>query len=60
MPQVTRSIDPISAHNLLQCVPCACIAFASEQGVQVQPVQRIWRDNRYYIATRQAGLVKPY
>ena len=60
MKRVTRNIDPESARDLLERVPRACIAFASDHGPQAQPVELIWHDGRYLAsipedADRQPG-----
>lgn len=47
MNQVTRDIDPDSGRDLLERVPRACVAFASDSGPQTQPVALVWRDGRY-------------
>ncbi|MEP7286184.1 MAG: hypothetical protein ABI947_10500 [Chloroflexota bacterium] len=49
MKQVTRNIDPDSAHDLLERVPRACITFAYEHKPQAQPVALVWRDSRYLV-----------
>jgi hypothetical protein len=46
MKRVTRDIDPESARDLLQRVPRACIAFASDHEPQVQPAAFVWHDGR--------------
>lgn len=47
MKRVTRNIDPGSARDLLERVPRACIAFASDHGPQTQPIVLAWHDGRY-------------
>lgn len=59
MKQVTRNIDPASAHDLLRRVPRACIAFATNEGVQAEPVRLEWRDNRYRIGVPQTATHQP-
>ena len=49
MKQITRNIDLNSAHDLLERIPRACIAFAHVDGPQAQPVTLMWRDNRYFV-----------
>ncbi len=46
MNQVTRDIDPDSARDLLERIPRACVAFASDSWPQIQPVALTWRDGR--------------
>ena len=47
MKRVTRNIDPGCARDLLERVPRACIAFASDHGPQGQPIALVWHDGRY-------------
>lgn len=47
MKRVTRDIDPACAHDLLERVPRACIAFASDHGPEVQTIVLVWHDGRY-------------
>jgi hypothetical protein len=59
MKRVTRNIEPESAHNLLRSVPRACMAFADEEGPQVQPVMLIWQDDRYRIGVPESAARQP-
>ncbi|MCC6617265.1 MAG: hypothetical protein IT320_27570 [Anaerolineae bacterium] len=59
MKRVTRDIDPESAHDLLERVPRACIAFAREEGPIAQPVALIWRDGRYQVGVPSAAARRP-
>ena len=47
MKRVTRNIDPGSARDLLECVPRACLCFASDHGPQAGPIVLVWHDGRY-------------
>jgi hypothetical protein len=47
MKRVTRNIDPGCARDLLERVPRACLAFASDHGPQAQPIGLVWHDDRY-------------
>ncbi len=47
MKRVTRNIDLERVRDLLERVPRACIAFASDHGPEVQPVVLVWHDGRY-------------
>jgi hypothetical protein len=38
MKHITRDIDPVDAHNLLERVPRASLAYAGEYGAYAQPV----------------------
>lgn len=49
MKRVTRNIEPDYAHDLLERVPRACIAFASDNGPQAQPIVLVWHDSRYFV-----------
>ncbi len=49
MKRVTRNIDPGCARDLLERVPRACIAFASDHGPRVQPIVLVWHDDRYLV-----------
>jgi len=53
MKQITRNIALDSAHDLLERVPRACIAFADDHGPQAQPITLIWRDDRYLVGIPQ-------
>ena len=55
MKQITRNIDLSAAHDLLERVPRACIAFAHNDGPKAQPVALVWRDNRYFIGLPEAA-----
>ncbi len=59
MKQVTRNIDPDSAHDLLERVPRACIAFAHEEGPQALPITVTWWDRRYLIGISQTADPQP-
>jgi hypothetical protein len=47
MKRVTRNIDPEGARDLLERVPRACVAFASDHGPQAQPIVLAWHDGHY-------------
>jgi hypothetical protein len=59
MKQITRNIDFNAAHDLLERVPRACIAFAHDDGPQSQPVALVWRDNRYLVGMPQTVGLQP-
>ncbi len=46
--EMTRNIDPADAHDLLERVPRASLAFAGEHGPHAQPIAFVWRDGRYF------------
>jgi hypothetical protein len=45
----SRSVDPDSMRDLRERAPRACIAFATDQGPQAQPVISIWQEGRYLV-----------
>ncbi len=49
MKHITRDIDPVDAHDLLERVPRASLAFAGEQGPCAQPIDLAWRAGRYFV-----------
>lgn len=49
MKQVSRNIDPASAHDLLARPARACIGFSRDGAPVAQPVTVFWRDARYFI-----------
>ncbi len=59
MKKVTRNIDPESAHDLLERVPRACIGFAHGDEPQAQPVDLIWRDDRYFVGLPSGAAYQP-
>jgi len=59
MKRVTRDIDPGEAQDLLERVPRACIAFASEIGPLSQPVALTWKDDRYFFGIPEGENHKP-
>ena len=60
MTRVTRNIDPAAAHDLLERVPRACIAFATDQGPQSQPVILVWREDRYLVGIPDHASNQPH
>ncbi|HEX9371215.1 MAG TPA: hypothetical protein VF897_09420 [Roseiflexaceae bacterium] len=59
MKHVTRNIDPDCARDLLERVPRACIAFASHQGPQAQPIVLVWHDRRYFVGIPEHAEKRP-
>ena len=49
MKQITRNVDLVHVRDLLERVPRACIAYASDKGPQVIPVALAWIDKRYLV-----------
>jgi hypothetical protein len=47
--RITLNIDPVEARDLLERVPRACVAFASDEGPQAEPVTLLVKDDRYLV-----------
>ena len=47
MKRITRDIAPVDAQDLLERVPRASLAFASDHGPHAQPIAFVWLDGRY-------------
>ena len=60
MKQVTRNIDPDAARDLLDQAPRACIAFATDDGTEAQPVTLLWRDRRYLVGIPEPCVHRPH
>ncbi len=56
---VTRDIDPGSAQDLLERLPRACLAFAGENGPQLQPVEVIWQGGRCRVGIPEGAASHP-
>jgi len=59
MRHVTRDIDPADAHDLLERVPRACIAFATDHGPESQPVILVWREDQYLVGIPDHVIYQP-
>ncbi|MGE5222016.1 MAG: hypothetical protein ACM3PY_06245 [Omnitrophica WOR_2 bacterium] len=59
MKQVTRDVDPGNAQDLLERVPRACLAFASENGPQIHPVGLIRHEGRYLVSIPDEAELQP-
>jgi hypothetical protein len=44
--RITLNIDLVEARDLLERVPRACVAFAGDDGPQVEPVSLLFKDDR--------------
>ncbi len=53
MKRITRNIDPADAQDLLERVPRACLAFASDDGPCALAIAFVWRDGRYFVGVRE-------
>ena len=49
MKRITLNVDPMEARDLLERVPRACVAFASDEGPQAEPVTVLVKDDRYLV-----------
>jgi hypothetical protein len=47
--RITLNVDLVEARDLLERVPRACLAFASHEGPQVEPVTVLVKDDRYLV-----------
>ena len=47
--RITLNIDPAEARDLLERVPRACLAFASDEGPQAELVTVLFKDDRYLV-----------
>lgn len=47
--RITLNIDPVEARDLLERVPRACVAFASDEGPRAEPVDVLFKDDRYLV-----------
>jgi hypothetical protein len=47
--RITLNIDPMEARDLLERVPRACVAFASDEGPEAEPVTLLFKDDRYLV-----------
>ena len=47
MKRITRDIDAVDAQDLLERVPRASLAFASDHGPHAQPIAFAWQAGRY-------------
>jgi hypothetical protein len=49
MRRITLNVDPAEARDLLERVPRACVAFATDEGPRVEPVTVAFKDDRYLV-----------
>jgi hypothetical protein len=47
--RITLNVDPVEARDLLERVPRGCVAFASDEGPQLEPVSVLFKDDRYLV-----------
>ncbi len=47
--RITLNVDLVEARDLLDRVPRACVASASDEGPQVEPVTVLFKDDRYFV-----------
>jgi hypothetical protein len=49
MKRITLSVDLMEARDLLERVPRACLAFASDEGPRVELVTVVFKEDRYFV-----------
>jgi hypothetical protein len=59
MKRATRNVEPDCVRDLLERVPRACIAVASDDGPQAQPTRFMWRDGRYLVGIPDDAACRP-
>jgi hypothetical protein len=55
MLRITRNIEPSEARDLLELVPRACVAFASDEGPRAEPVRVVVDNERYLVGMPSNG-----
>ncbi len=59
MKRITRDIDPADAQDLLERVPRASLAFASDDGPFCQPIDLVWLNGRYLAGMPATANLQP-
>ena len=59
MKRITRDIDPVDAQHLLERVPRASLAFASDHGPHAQPIAFVWQNGRYLAGLPETDIYQP-
>ncbi len=59
MKHVTRDIDPVNAHDLLERVPRASLAYAGDDGPCAQPIVLVWLGGRYLVGLPATATPQP-
>jgi deazaflavin-dependent oxidoreductase (nitroreductase family) len=59
MKRVTRNIDPGRAQDLRERAARACLCFATNHGLQAQPVVLVWQDGRYLAGIPEQTELQP-
>jgi hypothetical protein len=59
MKHITRDIDPLDAHDLLERVPRASLAFVNDHGPCAQPIAFVWREGRYFAGIADTTNLQP-
>lgn len=59
MKRITLNIDPVEARDLLERVPRACVAFASDEGPRTEPVILRYKDGRYLVGMPSTAASHP-
>jgi hypothetical protein len=56
---ITRNIDLVEAHDLLERAPRASLAFACDHGPHAQPIAFAWQDGRYFVGIAATISLQP-
>ena len=59
MKHITRDIDPVDAHDLLERVPRACLSFATDDGPCAHPIALVWLAGRYLVGLPETAKRQP-
>ncbi len=59
MKHITRDIDPVDVHDLLERVPRAGLAYAGNDGPCAQPIVLVWLDGRYLVGLSAMARPQP-
>jgi hypothetical protein len=57
--RITLNIDPVEARDLLERVPRACVAFATDEGPQAELVTVLFKDDRYLVGMPSTAASHP-
>ena len=59
MKRITLNIDLMEARDLLERVPRACLAFASDEGPRVELVTVVFKEDRYLVGMPSSAASHP-
>jgi hypothetical protein len=57
--RITLNVDLAETRALLERVPRACIAFANDEGPQVEPVTVLFKEDRYLVGMPSSAASRP-